>query len=73
MSSGVYPTFFGSFVFGTPGFPFSDVPLRQIANDIAEGRYQAKPSRIFKFEEIREAHRQMEENLANGKILVVHT
>src|SRR5439155_2162111 len=27
MSSGVYLTFFGSFVFGAPGFPLSDVPL----------------------------------------------
>ena len=27
MASGVYLTFFGSFVFGTPGFPLSDVPL----------------------------------------------
>lgn len=72
MSSGVYLTFFGSFVFGTPQFPLSDVPLQQIANDIAKGRYQAKPSRIFKFEEVREAHRLMEENKANGKLVVVH-
>ena len=28
MASGVYLTFFGSFVFGTPGFPPSDVPLQ---------------------------------------------
>ena len=28
MASGVYLTFFGSFVFGTPGFPLSDVPLQ---------------------------------------------
>jgi hypothetical protein len=27
MASGVDLTFFGSFVFGTPGFPLSDVPL----------------------------------------------
>ena len=31
MASGVYLTFFGSFVFGTPGFPLSDVPLQAIA------------------------------------------
>src|SRR5262249_5401531 len=34
MASGVYLTFFGSFVFGTPGFPLSDVPLQSIANDV---------------------------------------
>jgi hypothetical protein len=38
MASGVYVTFFGSFVFGTPGFPLSDVPLQQIAADAAIGR-----------------------------------
>src|SRR2546422_3990435 len=37
MASGVYLTFFGSFVFGTPGFPLSDVPLQQIAADAAAG------------------------------------
>src|SRR3954453_17979836 len=34
MGSGVCPTFFGSFVFGTPGFPLSDVPLQAIAANV---------------------------------------
>ncbi|MEP6887849.1 MAG: zinc-binding alcohol dehydrogenase family protein [Nitrospirales bacterium] len=72
MASGVYLTFFGSFVFGTPGFPLSDVPLQSIADDVAKGRFKAKPSRVFKFEDIREAHRVMEANEANGKMVVVH-
>jgi NADPH:quinone reductase-like Zn-dependent oxidoreductase len=72
MSSGVYLTFFGSFVFGTPGFPLSDVPLQAIAADIAAGRFHAKPSRVFSFDEIHEAHRVMEANEANGKMVVVH-
>jgi NADPH:quinone reductase len=71
MASGVYLTFFGSFVFGTPGFPLSDVPLQAIAADIAAGRYSAKPSRVFRFEDIREAHRVMDANHANGKMVVV--
>lgn len=71
MASGVYLTFFGSFVFGTPGFPVSDVPLQSIAADIAAGRYQAKPSRVFRFEDIREAHRVMDANQAKGKLVVV--
>ncbi len=71
MSSGVYLTFFGSFVFGTPGFPLSDVPLQQIAADVAAGRLDATPSRVFAFDEIREAHRVMEANEANGKMVVV--
>jgi NADPH:quinone reductase-like Zn-dependent oxidoreductase len=72
MPSGVYLSFFGSFVFGTPGFPLSDVPLQQIAADAAAGRLDVKPVRIFRFEEIREAHRVMEAGEARGKMVVVH-
>jgi NADPH2:quinone reductase len=72
MSSGVYLSFFGSFVFGTPGFPLSDVPLQKIAEDVAAGRLDAKPSRVFRFEQIHEAHRVMEANEAVGKMVVVH-
>src|SRR6266478_3649564 len=64
MASGVYLTFFGSFVFGTPGFPLSDVPLQAIAADVEASRYKAKPSRVFGFDDIREAHRVMEANEA---------
>jgi NADPH:quinone reductase len=71
MSSGVHFSFFGSFVFGTPGFPLSDVPLQSIAGDVAAGRYNAKPARVFRFDDIREAHRVMEANEANGKLVVV--
>ncbi len=71
MASGVYLTFFGSFVFGTPGFPLSDVPLQKIAQDVAASRLEAKPSRVFRFDEIREAHRVMEANQAGGKMVVV--
>src|SRR5215475_1098336 len=67
MASGVYLTFFASFVFGKPGFSLSDVPLQTIAADVAAGRYQAKPTRVFRFEKIREAHRVMESNEAKGK------
>src|SRR5215510_9242084 len=71
MASSVYLTFFGSFVFGTPGFPLSDVPLQQIAQDAAAGRLDVKPARVFRFGEIREAHRVMEANEARGKMVVV--
>jgi hypothetical protein len=52
MASGVYLTFFGSFVFGTPGFPLSDVPLQEIAQQVAAGKFKAKPARVFGCEEI---------------------
>jgi NADPH2:quinone reductase len=70
MSSGVHFSFFGSFVFGTPQFPLSDVPLQAIATDVAAGRYKAKPVRVFRFEEIREAHKVMESGKAGGKMVV---
>ena len=70
MSSGVHFSFFGSFVFGAPGFPLTDVPLQAIANDVATGRYNAKPARVFRFEEIREAHKVMESGQAGGKMVV---
>jgi NADPH:quinone reductase-like Zn-dependent oxidoreductase len=71
MSSGVHFSFFGSFVFGKPGFPLSDVPLQTIAEQVAGGRCQAKPARVFRFEDIREAHRVMESNQAGGKMVVL--
>lgn len=71
MPSGVFLTFFASFMFGTPGFPVADVPLQKIAEDVAAGHLKAKPSRVFGFDEIREAHRVMEANEAGGKMVVV--
>jgi NADPH:quinone reductase-like Zn-dependent oxidoreductase len=71
MSSGVHFSFFGSFVFGMPEFPLTDVPLQSIVDEVAAGRYKAKPSRVFQFDEIHEAHRVMEANKANGKMVVV--
>ena len=72
MASGVYLTFFGSFVFGKPSFPLSDVPLQAIAADVEAGRFKAKPTRVFRFEDIQEAHRVMEEHQAGGKMVVVN-
>jgi hypothetical protein len=42
-----------------------------IAADAETGRYKAKPSRGFRFEDIRQAHRAMESNEAKGKMVVV--
>jgi NADPH:quinone reductase len=70
MPSGVYFTFFGSFVFGTPEFPVSDIPFQAIVDKVAAGVYKAKPAWVFRFDEIREAHEAMESNQANGKMVV---
>lgn len=71
MASGVNLSFFGSFVFGSPGFALSDVPLQDIADSVRDGRLDAAPSRIFTFDQIREAHRVMESGEAGGKMVVV--
>ncbi len=71
MASGVNLTFFGSFVFGTPGFPLSDVPLGDIARQVEDGRLDAQPARVFGFDEIRDAHRVMDAGQAGGKLVVV--
>jgi NADPH:quinone reductase-like Zn-dependent oxidoreductase len=70
LPSGVHFSFFGSFMFGTPEFPLNDVPLQTIIDRAAAGAYQAKPAAVFRFDEIREAHRLMEANRANGKLVV---
>jgi 2-haloalkanoic acid dehalogenase type II len=70
MASGVNLSFFGSFVFGNPGFPLSDVPLQEIARQVAEGELEAQPSRVFSFEDIREVHEVMEAGEAGGKMVV---
>jgi NADPH:quinone reductase-like Zn-dependent oxidoreductase len=57
-------------MFGTPEFPLSDVPLQTIVDRAAEGSYKTKPARVFAFEDIQEAHRVMESNQANGKLVV---
>ena len=71
MPSGVNWSFFGSFVFGNPGFPLSDVPLQDIAAQVASGQLEAAPSRVFSFDEIHEAHRIMEAGGSGGKMVVV--
>ena len=71
MASGVNLSFFGSFVFGNPGFPLSDVPLQEIARQVQDGELEAQPFRVFSFDEIREVHRVMEAGEADGKMVVV--
>ncbi len=71
MASGVHFSFFGSFVFGAPDFPVNDVPMKEIMEDIRGGKWDAKPARVFKIEEIGKAHELMERGEAGGKMVVV--
>ena len=70
MPSGMHFSFFGSFVFGAREFPLSEVPMQTIVDRAAAGSYSAQPARVFRFEEISEAHRVMDANLAGGKLVV---
>ncbi|KAJ7218422.1 GroES-like protein [Mycena pura] len=73
MPSGVHLSFFGSFAFGEPEFPLTDVPLGEIAEMAASGKINADPKREFNFTEegVRAAHRLMEAGQAGGKMVVV--
>jgi NADPH:quinone reductase len=71
LPTGVQLSFYGSaFVLGTEEFPLADIPLQEMIGKAEAGRYQAKPVKVFGFEEIVEAHRTMEGGLAGGKMVV---
>ena len=71
MPSGAKLSVFASaIVTGQPEFPLSEIPFQDIVDRVASGAYQARPARVFRFEEIQAAHRLMESNEANGKIVV---
>jgi NADPH:quinone reductase-like Zn-dependent oxidoreductase len=71
MPSGVHLSVFASaLVTGTPAFPLSEIPFQAIVNNVAKGVYKAKPAKVFRFDEIQDAHRLMESNGAGGKIVV---
>jgi len=70
MPSGVHFSLFGSFMFGLPQFPLSDVPLQAMVDRVAAGLYHAKPAKVFSFDEIQAAHQLMESGKAMGKIVV---
>ncbi len=71
MPSGVHLSFFASaFVFGSPDYPLTGIPFQDIVNRVGNGAYKAKPAEVFDFVQIADAHRFMESNKANGKIVV---
>ena len=71
MPFGVDMNAFASLLFGTKDFPHSEIPMQTIVDRVADGTYEARPVKIFPFEHIPDAHRLMESNGANGKIVVV--
>ena len=55
---------------GSAEFPLAEIPFQAIVNRVADGSYKAKPAKVFRFDQIQEAHRFMESSNANGKIVV---
>jgi NADPH2:quinone reductase len=71
LPSGVQFSFYGSaFVLGTSEFPLTEIPLTELIGKAESGLYQAKPARVFGFDDIVEAHQVMESGLAGGKMTV---
>ena len=46
-------------------------PLDELVEQVAAGTLQVQVGRVFKLDDIVEAHRCMEENKAGGKIVVL--
>ncbi len=62
--------FASAVVTGGPEFPLAEIPFQNIVDRVTDGTYQAKPAKVFDFEDICDAHRLMESNGANGKIVI---
>lgn len=70
--SGRYLSVFASaLVTGSPEFPLAEIPFQEIVQRIESGTYKAKPARVLRFDQIREAHRLVESGQANGKVVVL--
>jgi NADPH:quinone reductase-like Zn-dependent oxidoreductase len=50
---------------------FIDTPLQTIVNEVEAGRMTPRIGRVFELDDIVAAHRCMEDNTANGKIVVL--
>jgi NADPH:quinone reductase-like Zn-dependent oxidoreductase len=70
VAPGVDFTFFVSILLGTPEYPVSNIPLQSIVDSITKGAWPGAPAHILPFDQLPEAHRLMESNAANGKIVV---
>jgi NADPH:quinone reductase len=70
LPSNVKLSFFGSFMLGAAGYSAQSIPMQRIVDGVADGRYKAKPAKVFSFEAIADAHRMVESNEADGKLVV---
>ncbi|KAI1366342.1 GroES-like protein [Xylaria arbuscula] len=72
MESGVHFSLFHSKVLGSPEFPLLGIPLQEIVRKIEEGRWDARPARVYEYREIVDAHRALDSHDVGGKIVMKH-
>jgi NADPH:quinone reductase-like Zn-dependent oxidoreductase len=72
METGVHFSLFHSKVLGQPDFPLSGIPLQDIVRKIENGEWDAKPTHVFEYKDIHNAHRMLDSHGAGGKIVVKH-
>jgi NADPH:quinone reductase-like Zn-dependent oxidoreductase len=71
LPTGVQLSLYASaFVLGSPAYPLAEVPLEAIFGQVAAGKLQGGPVRVFSFDGIVEAHRVLEAGTAGGKMAV---
>jgi len=68
MPSGVHFSLFGSFMFGTPAYPLSQVPMQAIVDRVASGAYRARPARVFRFDRLRHLARRPHIHLQSSQL-----
>ncbi|KAI1734881.1 GroES-like protein [Xylaria scruposa] len=72
MESGVHFSLFHSKVLGTLEFSLSNIPFQEIVRKIEQGKWDAKPARVFEYQDIVNAHRALDSHDVGGKIVVKH-
>ena len=70
LPNAVQLSFFSVGVVGTPVLPIEEFPLDDIAQKIHDGHLTSTVAKIFKIEDIQEAHRLLDAGSASGKIIV---
>jgi hypothetical protein len=63
-------SFFGSFALGAEGYPTQTIPMQSIVESVSLGRLSARPAKVLPFDAIGEAHRLVEGNRVEGKLVI---
>ena len=63
-------SFFSSGMLGTPALPLHDSPLNEIAKAIENGKMSGGIGKAFPIDDIKQAHRELDQGTAGGKIVV---